>query len=343
VSQNKFVNDVTRINFKHMPCRIHKIPLKKLIFAHLTIERFLCHEPSTMRSTAPTVLLVSLLAPAFAFVNVAWTHQGRRMLAKPSREVRVSSSDADDDVFDVELVRRRLEAMMMGNEDSPRDQGSSSVLHRERPIYDGSGNLPEGPPLTAIAKERRVAEIHLLSDLVHDDESLDDLWSLWFSERGPHAAKELRDIEELTAQGPRSWGEAEERLRDMIDEHGVHFVEPVNRLGTLLFLQGRLEESRSLCETVLVVKPWHFGALSGIVMICAGLGDTSAARQWASRRLPPIQPTGSNKRRSEWVERAVDDAAKALLDAESRVKRAFGRPDKRRPRMDSSFDEDAWQ
>jgi hypothetical protein len=268
------------------------------------------------------------------------------MSKRPAREVRVQgmrSSDADDDIFDVELVRRHLEAMMMGNKDSPRDQGSSSVLHRERPLYHDSRNLPEAPPLTAIAKERRVTEIHLLSDLVHDDESLDDLWSLWFSERGPRAAEELRNIEELTAQGPRSWGDAEERLRDMIDEYGVHFVEPVNRLGTLLFLQGRLDESRYLCEIVLAVKPWHFGALSGMVMVCAGLGDTSAARQWASRRLPPIQPTGSNKRRSEWVERAVDDAAKALLDAERLVKRAFGKPDKRRPREDSIFDEDAWQ
>ena len=119
----------------------------------------------------------------------------------------------------------------------------------------------------------------------------------------------------------------------------MYFAEPVNRLATLLYLQGRLEESRALCETVLAVKPWHFGASSGMVMVCAGLGDPNAARQWASRRLPPIQPTGSNKRRRQWVERAVDDATKALLDCERRVKRAFGKPDKR-PKPDAF---DAWQ
>jgi hypothetical protein len=253
------------------------------------------------------------------------------------------SGDSDDDLFDVELVRRRLEAMMMGGEES-ESPFTSSVLHRQRPFFGGGGTLPEAeaPPLTAIGKERRMAEIKLLSDLVHGDESLDGLWSLWFSERGPHAANELCNIEELIAQGPRSWLEAEERLRDLIDEHGVYFVEPINRLATLLFLQGRLEDSKILCETVLAVKPWHFGALSGIVIVCAGLGDTSAARQWAPRRLPPIQPTGSNKRRAQWVERSVQDATKALFHAERRVKKAFGKPDEQRLRMDQSLDNDSW-
>lgn len=296
-----------------------------------------------MRSATRTVLLASLLAPCCAFVNVARTRQPWRSLAAPTRVHGMRSGDSDDDLFDVELVRRRLEAMMMGSEDTD-SPFTSSVLRRERPLFGGGSTLPEAPPLTAIAKERRVAEIQLLSDLVHGDESLDGLWSLWYSERGPHAANELRSIEELSAQGPRGWGEAEERLRDLIDEHGVHFVEPVNRLATLLFLQGRLEESKILCETVLAVKPWHFGALSGIVLVCAGVGDTSAARQWAARRLPPIQPTGSNKRRAQWVERSVKDATKALFDAERCVKKVFGKPDEQHLRMDKSLDDDvSWQ
>lgn len=252
-----------------------------------------------------------------------------------------------DDTFneDFDSVRQRLEAMMGGSQESSArdDVAASPVLHQRRPSSSflsdtGNNKLPTPPPLTAIAKERRVAEIQLLAQLVDEDEGLDDLWSLWFSERGPQAARELRDIEELTAEGPRSWREAEERLRDLIDEHGVYFVEPVNRLATLLFLQGRLEESRALCEIVLTIKPWHFGASSGIVMVLAGLGDTTSARTWAARRLPPIQPTGSNKRRQQWVERAVDDATNALFDAERRLKRSFGKPDEV-----PTKDEDAWQ
>ena len=252
---------------------------------------------------------------------------------------------SDEQHEDFEQVRRRLEAMMGGggNDEIESSRDETSVLHRRRRpssssfLYSGDA-LPVPPPLTAIAKERKIAEIQLLSRLLDDDEGQDDLWSLWFSERGPHAARELRDIEELTAEGPRSWDEAEERLQDLIDEHGPYFVEPVNRLATLMFLQGRLEESRSLCETVLAIKPWHFGACSGLVMVCAGLGDPSSARQWAARRLPPIQPTGSNKRRHQWVERAVDDATMALVDAEKRVEMAFGKPDER-PKLD----ENVWQ
>jgi hypothetical protein len=283
-----------------------------------------------------SLFIIPFFTLSNAFVNVAWTRQTKGFTKMQGSRRDESFSD---DHEDYEQIRRRLEAMM-GNEDSSRDE--TSVLHRRRPSsssFLSIGNaLPAPPPLTAISKERKVAEIQLLSRLVDGDEGLDDLWSLWFSERGPHAARELRDIEELTGEGPRSWDEAEGRLQDLINEHGLYFVEPVNRLATLMFLQGRLEESRSLCETVLAVKPWHFGACSGLVMVCASLGDPNAARQWASRRLPPIQPTGSNKRRHQWVERAVDDATTALFDAERRVKSAFGKPDER-PKLD----EDVWQ
>lgn len=300
-----------------------------------------------MPTTAPVLLILSLLTSSQAFMNVPWTRQGQRLQAIATKINGLRRDDMpvgdDDSYFDVEQVRRRLEAMMGAEGDNPRDDFGSPVLHRERPLYHTGNALPEAPLLTAISKERRVAELQLLSRLHDSDEAMDELWSLWFSERGPYAADELHDIEDLTAEGPRGWGEAEERLRDLIGEHGVYFVEPVNRLATLLFLQGRLEESKELCATVLQVKPWHFGALSGIVMVCAGLGDPSSARQWAARRLPPIQPTGTNKRRHEWVARAVNDATKSLLEAEKRVKKAFGEPDERHPPREDLFEENVWQ
>lgn len=303
-----------------------------------------------MRSSALKLLFLSLAIPSRAFVNVAvWNSRQTSTSMRSSSQITKIQAMSDESFDDYneenyEQVRRRLEAMM-GNEENLRDDaGASPVLHRQRPSassLSSDSKLPAPPPLTAIGKERRVAEIQLLARLVDSDEGLDDLWSLWFSERGPHAARELRDIEDLTSEGPRSWADAEDRLRAMIDEHGVYFVEPVNRLATLLFLQGRLEESKEMCELVLAVKPWHFGASSGIVMVCAGLGDPTAARTWATRRLPPIQPTGMNKRRQQWVEHAVEDATKALFDAERRVKNAFGKPDER-PKNDA-FDENAWQ
>ena len=44
-------------------------------------------------------------------------------------------------------------------------------------------------------------------------------------------------------------------------------------MATILFLQGNYEESVELCLKVLDLKPWHFGALSGIVMCYSRLGN----------------------------------------------------------------------
>jgi len=84
----------------------------------------------------------------------------------------------------------------------------------------------------------------------------------------------------------------------------------VNRLATLKYMQGELEESKALCEVVLQSKPWHFGALSGIVLVCTALHDATGARLWAERRLPPLIPEHtSGDRRVKWISRALNDAA----------------------------------
>jgi len=69
------------------------------------------------------------------------------------------------------------------------------------------------------------------------------------------------------------------------------------------------------------VKPWHFGALSGIVLVCTALNDATGARLWAERRLPPLIPEHtSGDRRVKWITRALNDAA-GNLDKASKVGR----------------------
>merc|ERR1711862_437661 len=84
-------------------------------------------------------------------------------------------------------------------------------------------------------------------------------------------------------------------------------------MGTLLYQQGRLHESKVVCENVLSVKPWHFGALSGIVLVCAGLNDKVNADIWASRRLPPLNVP---ERRSDWVDMNVKEINGMLSEKE---------------------------
>jgi len=214
---------------------------------------------------------------------------------------------------------------------------------------------PPPPPFTTILRERRINELEILNSLSSSDQAITDLWSLWFTERGTEAATLLLRAEELSSRAvgangsasgssPSSGGsgaagsgeedaqEAESLLWDLIEEHGVHWVEPVNRLATLMYMRGRLEESKALCEVVLSVKPWHIGALSGIVMVCISMNDVGCAREWAEKRLPPMLLDGGANdrggdvicsRRMAWVTRACRDA-KYQLDSVEKQGRSDG-------------------
>eukprot|EP00559_Dactyliosolen_fragilissimus_P007725 CAMPEP_0184860840 /NCGR_PEP_ID=MMETSP0580-20130426/5648_1 /TAXON_ID=1118495 /ORGANISM="Dactyliosolen fragilissimus" /LENGTH=526 /DNA_ID=CAMNT_0027358095 /DNA_START=300 /DNA_END=1877 /DNA_ORIENTATION=+ len=224
----------------------------------------------------------------------------------------------------ISFFKQPSPSSQMPTQPQPQPQPQPHTISRLRSIEalissssTSSPNYKDQPPFTTIMRERREAEIHLLSSLENNDIAINDLWSLWFAERGPKAATLLLRAEELASRGPPHWDQAEQLLWDLIEEHGHHWSEPINRLATLMYMKGNLEQSRQLCELVLQNKPWHFGALSGIVLVCAGTNDVAGARMWADRRLPPLVPeiaTGS--RRKLWVQRAVHDAQERLQIAE---------------------------
>lgn len=257
--------------------------------------------------------------------------------------------DDEDDFFDLEKARKRLEALvgdelesqlpMQTVERSP----SPSYAQAQLPALDVT--LPPAPPLTTIDRERREVEIRLLERLQVGDQSVSDLWTLWFSERGSAAAQRLVKADECINDGPSSWQKAEDILQELVQEHGVYWAEPVNRLATLYYMQGKLDQAETLCKVVLAVKPWHFGALSNIVMIYAAQTDSEKARLWASSRLPTFAPTGANRRRAAWSEKAVESARQSLANAEKRVQELFGEADVYTVEPDTSnnWEEDAWQ
>lgn len=272
--------------------------------------------------------------------------------------------DESVDYFDLESARTKLEALvgasggsssfaMMPEEPSspslfvsiPSPEFAETYSMPEKPVLDIK--LPPRPPLTTIERERRLAEIQLLAHLNDGDEPVNDILELWFAERGPRAAGLLRRADDLINEGHEEWGEAESILRSLIEEYGVYFAEPINRLATLYYLQGRLEESLTLNKMVLGVKPWHFGALSHIVMVYAALGDSNSARQWAAFRLPMFSHGGSNRRRTRWVERVVVEATGLLHTGEKNLSKVFGDSDKSwietRQQKVLDLDDDAWQ
>ena len=291
--------------------------------------------------------------------------------------------DHDGDDFDVEAERQKLESLVGGGGGQQQHQqqqtdpsslpatsfpqkGQQNQQQQQRQqlmsSYDSSAfweriQLPRAPPLTSIDRERRQAEIALLGQLKNDDDSIQDIWNLWLQERGPEAGARLLAANDLV-NNPATWNQAEEALQALIAEYGVHWAEPVVRLATLYYQQGKLRKAEKLCRTVLAVKPWHFGALSGIVVVYAALHAVNEARHGAAHRLPTFAPTGPNRRRQQWVIKAVSQAEAALEAAEQRLQQGFGamddhileknrfvvmKEDDEVADSSSSLDADAWQ
>jgi hypothetical protein len=167
------------------------------------------------------------------------------------------------------------------------------------------------PPLTTVMKQRRMQEIQLLKELEYSDDAIPSLWKLWSMEKGPPNAVLLLQAEQYMSTG--EFELAQQLLQSLIQTHGIHWAEPMNKLATLYYMTGQHQKSKELCLLVLQVKPWHFGALSGIVLVCTAMKDVTGARFWADRRLPPMVPIHtSGDRRSQWVQRAVQDAKERL-------------------------------
>lgn len=139
---------------------------------------------------------------------------------------------------------------------------------------------------TESIKEQRVREIQLLSTLIISDDAISKLKALWTNERGPIHAKQLSHASRFISM--QSYNEAENILLSLIGTHGIHWVEPIHRLATLYYMQGRYEDAGDLLSIVLEVKPWHFDALSSMMLVCTITKQASGARIWSHRRLPPL-------------------------------------------------------
>lgn len=321
-------------------CQLHSLPRRTVVAAALRITM-------SRRTTI--------------FWFLFWWKQSLSLLPSPrqlppvprwsSSTYRTATSDSnnnnnnnEENAFDLEVARQQLDKLIQkGEKVEPKKKKKEgkeySVSRLISPYHEIA--LPPPPPMTAMERDRRLAEIKIIQRLVDDEDATDDLWELWFHERGVTARDGLKQADQLMSD-PNTWKQCEMVLLNLLHKHGVYFVEPVNRLATLYYLQGRYDQSFKLCRVVLELKPWHFGALSGIVAVCIGKGDREAARFWADRRLPNMIAATSfpplfsdddnnsgaaNPRRKEWVERAVHDATEALLAAEMRTTKSFGAPE----------------
>jgi hypothetical protein len=114
------------------------------------------------------------------------------------------------------------------------------------------------------------------------------LSELWFSERGQKALSELSFVE--SAYTSSDDGAALEigavELGKLIRTY-EGWTEPINRLAYIRFKQGNYAEAVEFCEEVLAMKPWHYGARSGLAASLKQLNKFPEARIQASLLLPP--------------------------------------------------------
>mmetsp|Transcript_23956 Transcript_23956/g.49619 ORF Transcript_23956/g.49619 Transcript_23956/m.49619 type:complete len:367 (-) Transcript_23956:68-1168(-) len=297
------------------------------------------------------------------------------------------NSEADDEdpllqssLSDVDITRAAstLDKLLLGDDDSDPTYSSerTRILNLEREIQLLS-RLDPDHPLNRIdddgADEQGIQNVLRTTQ----EEALDKLWALWYGERGPLNERKLRLYEErlMDVRVSSAWPEVLDHYLGLVYEHcgvGVDesegvgekrrledvdfdqldlgkWIEPANRLATLLFLMGRLAESKAWCERILAEKPWHVGALSGIVVVCLKLNDEESAKTWAMKALPGVSPQ-TRRLRSEWVKTNVNLAKRKLEELEDDLrKKVVARAEvsvetTNRAMMDSvGFDDSAWQ
>ena len=114
----------------------------------------------------------------------------------------------------------------------------------------------------------------------------------------------MEEVENLmggSGLAPKALELAAIKLQDLIDDYDG-WAEPLNRLAMVRFLQMRWSDSANLCEEVIKIKPWHFGALSGLIMCHQRCGDVEAARNCVALNIPPPGP-----QRTKWVKKMVQE------------------------------------
>ena len=247
------------------------------------------------------ILSLSNLKETRSFENIPVKLENRKIRSKdtvfPSKQFCAGS------------IRSRSKTSLRS---STNDYGDSDAEeNKESSQQKRPKMMPQPPKFTTLEIKRRESERRLLKQLLNGDDAIAELRKLWFGERGMETEQLLYEADAGIGH-PSNWTLAESILEELIEDDPT-YIEPFVRLSKLYCLQGRFEESRIMCDSALIYRPWHYVALETMVACYLAQGqDNQQLVEWAKKRLP----TPSHKElRKQWVEQAIKDSIRIQQDS----------------------------
>ncbi len=131
----------------------------------------------------------------------------------------------------------------------------------------------------------------LLEDLKNPDETVREqatrkIWRIWFQQKGIHGLETIEHSQKLLDAGKIT--EAEALLTELVNKQ-PDFVEAWNRRAFLYYNLGQHQKSLLDCQMAVQLNPVHFGALHGMGLCYAAMGNYVEAIK-AFHRVLQIQP-----------------------------------------------------
>jgi len=155
--------------------------------------------------------------------------------------------------------------------------------------------LESGAPAAREAALRRLIELRaetILTDCLRANDALTvqlataGLWECWLNEEGPDARRRID--EGIRCMNGGEFERALEIFVALIHEF-PRWAEAHNKRATVLYLLGNARLSFQACQTVVELKPHHFGAWNGMALCAAQLEKWPVALDAAKRALA-LQP-----------------------------------------------------
>lgn len=135
------------------------------------------------------------------------------------------------------------------------------------------------------AVEQRLEDLKAADPAVRD-RATQALWEHWFRQKGVTGLEQLQRSQALLEAGEV---DAASQLLNGLIESLPDFAEAWNRRAVLRYTQHQYSEAIRDCEATLRLVPFHFGALHGLGLCYAALGDYRAAIETFHRALE-VQP-----------------------------------------------------